>query len=178
MNFMKHKGNHLNHEELIDYFYQESPNPQEIKEHIRTCRRCREQYDELKRNMESLSEHFRHDFWRTQRKMILSRVKRAPDAKGISWAKWLVRPAFVTIMLLVLFVAIYSRLNHAPFRYTEKDRSDEILLEHVAELIDQPITSSLDYLDFQEENAADQDTEFDYSSDKLEIFGFWPELGA
>lgn len=178
MNSMRNKGNHLDQEALIEYFYQESSNPEEIKEHIRTCPRCREQYDELQRNMEAVSKDFKHDFWRTQRKMILSRVEQAPDAKGVSLAKWLLRPALVTIVLLVLFVAVYSRLNHAPFRYTEKDRSDEILLEHVAELTDQPITSSLDYLDFQEEDAADQENEFDYSSDKLDIFGFWPELGA
>jgi len=178
VNSMRHKGNHPDQEELIEYFYQESSNPEEIQEHIRACQRCREQYDELKRNMESLSEHFRHNFWQKQRKMILSKVNRIPDAKEVSQAKWLLRPAFVAIMLLVLFVAIYSSLNHAPVRYTEKDRSDEIFLEHVAELIEQPITSSLDYLDFQEEDTSDQETESVYSSDKLEIFGFWPELGA
>jgi hypothetical protein len=175
---MRHKENHLNQDELIEHFYKESLHPDEVEDHIRACQSCRERYDELKRDLDSISDHFRHDFWQTQRKKILSEVNRIRRTEEVSLLKWLLKPAFVTIMIIVLFVGIYSRLNHAPIRYTAKDKSDEIFLEHVAELIEQPITSSLDYLDFQDEDTVDQGAESIIPSEKLDLFGFWPELGA
>jgi len=125
--------------------------------------------------MESVSDHFKHDFWQTQRKRIMSEVSQIRKAPKTAWARWL-KPALVTIVIIILFIGIYSRLNHAPIRYTEKDVSDEIFLEYVAELVDQPLTSALDYLDFQEE-LDQEENDFD-SYEKLEIFGYWSELEA
>lgn len=175
MSFMKLKGNHLDQEDLIEYFYKESPNPEEIKNHLRVCQGCHERYLDLKKDMASISDHFNQGFWQTQRKRIMSEVSRIQGAKDASWVKWL-RPALVTIVLIILFVGIYFRLNRTPIMYTEQDMSDEIFLEHVAELVEQPLTSALDYLNFQEEE--DQEENDAYSFDKLEVFGYWPELGA
>ncbi len=176
MSFMKLEKNHLNEEDLMEYFYKESPDPEGIEDHLRVCQSCHERYLALKKDMGSISDHFKHDFWRTQRKGIMSRVTQAEDVKDASRVKWL-RPAFVTIILIILFIGIYSRLNHTPIiRYTEKDISEEILLEHVTELSEQPLTSALDYLNFDEEE--DQEESNAYSFDKLELFGYWPELGA
>jgi hypothetical protein len=159
----------------MEYLYKESINPEEIKEHLKVCQSCHERYLDLKRDMESISDHFKPDFWRTQRKGIMSQVSQMQEVKDSSWVKWL-RPAFVTIILIILFIGIYSRLNHTPIRYTEKDMSDDIFLEYVSELADQPLTSALDYLNFQEEE--DQEENGTYSFEKLEIFGYWPELEA
>ena len=176
MSFMKHNKNHLNQEDLLEYYYKESPKSGEIEEHIRICPGCHKRYLELKSDLESVSNNFKHDFWREQRKKIMSQASKVREAKDTSRVKWL-RPAFVTIIIIVLFIGIYSRLNHSPIRYTEKDMSDEIILEYVTELAQQPLTSSLDYLSFQEEEE-DQEESDTYSFEKLEIFGYWPELGA
>lgn len=179
MSSMTHKKDHPDQDQLIEYCYGESPNPGEIKDHIRECKACRERFLNLKRDMASISDHFKSGFWRTQRQGIMTEISRIHDTKDISWAKWPIRPAFVAIIVILLFVGIYTRLNHPPVRYTERDISEEILLEHVAELVDQPLTSSLDFLDFRgEEDADDQETAFDSSLDKLDLFGYWPELGA
>jgi hypothetical protein len=179
VSFMTYKKNHPDQDQLIEYFYGESPNPFEIKDHLRECRACHERFLDLKRDMASISDHFKRGFWRTQRQGIMTESGRIHETKDVSWAKWLIRPAFVAIIVIILFVGIYTRLNHTPVRYTEKDISEEILLEHVAELADQPLTSSLDFLDFrEEEDTDDQETAFDYSLDKLDLFGYWPELGA
>jgi hypothetical protein len=159
----------------MEYLYKESTNPGEIKEHLRVCQSCHKRYLDLKRDMESISDHFKHDFWQTQRKRIMSQVSQVQEIKDASWVKWL-RPTFVTIILIILFIGIYSRLNHTPIKYTEKDMSDEIFLEYVSELAQQPLTSALDYLNFQEEE--DQEENDTYSFEKLEIFGYWPELEA
>ena len=151
MSFMKHNEDHLDQDKLIEYLYGESPNPEEVQDHLRVCQRCHKEYLGLKKDMESVSDHLKQDFWHKQRKEILSMVAGIQGGREASLAKWLLRPAFVIIILIVLFVGIYSRLNHSPIRYTERDISEEIFLEHVAELVDQPLTSALDYLDFQED---------------------------
>jgi hypothetical protein len=159
----------------MEYYYKESQKADEIKEHIRICPDCHKRYLDLKRDMESISNSFKRDFWRAQRKRIISQTRHVQEAQDASRIKWL-RPAFVTIIIIILFIGIYSRLNHNPIRYTEKDMSDEIFLEYAEELSQQPLTSSLDYLNFQEEE--DQEESDTYSFEKLEIFGYWPELGA
>ena len=174
MNFMKLNNNHIDEENLMEYFYNESPNPERIEDHLRVCQSCHERYLDLKKDMESISDHFKHDFWHTQRKGIMSCITQAHGVKDAFPVKWL-RPAFVTIILIILFISIYSRLNHTPpIRYTEKDVSEEIILEHVTELSEQPLTSALDYLNFEE--AEDQEENDAYSLEKLELFDYWPEL--
>ena len=103
MSFMKHNDNHLDQEKLIEYFYGESPNPEEVQDHLRVCQRCHKEYLGLKKDMESVSDHLKQDFWHTQRKEILSEVARIQRAKEVSRAKWLLKPAFVMIMLIILF---------------------------------------------------------------------------
>ena len=179
MSSMTHKKDHPDQDQLIEYFYGESLNPGEIEGHLLECKACHERFLNLKRDMASITDHFKGRFWPTQRQGIMTEIGRIHETKDVSWAKWLIRPAFVAIIVILLFVGIYTRLNHTPVRYTEKDISEEILLEHVAELVDQPLTSSLDFLDFlEEEDADDHETEFDYSLEKLDLFGYWPELGA
>lgn len=165
----------------MGYLYMESANPGEIMEHLKVCQTCHKRYLDLKRDMESISDNFKNDFWLKQRKRIMSQVGQVQDAQDTYWVKWL-RPAFVTIILIILFIGIYSRLNHNPIRYTEKDMSDDIFLEYVAELATQPLSSALDYLNFQEEEEEKEEEEQEeidnYSFEKLEIFGYWPELDA
>ena len=179
MSSMTDKKNHPDQDQLIEYFYGESPNPGEIEAHLRECKGCHQRFMDLKGDMASISDHFKSGFWRTQRQGIMAGIGKIYETKRVSWAKWLARPAFVAVVVIILFVGIYSRLNHTPVRYTEKDMAEEVLLEHVAELVDQPLTSSLDFLDFrEEEDADDQEAAFDDSLDKLDLFGYWPELGA
>ena len=179
MSSMTEKKNHPDQDRLIEYLYGESPDAFEIEEHLSECKGCRHRFMALKRDMASISDNFKSGFWRTQQQGIMAEISKINESKCVSWAKLLARPVFVAVIVIILFVGIYSRLNHTPVRYTEKDMTEEVLLEHVAELVDQPLTSSLDFLDFREEEDSDeQETTFDDSLDKLDLFGYWPELGA
>lgn len=173
---MKHKENHLNQDELIEYFYKESPNAEEIEEHLLSCKSCHERYLALKKDMGTISSNFKQAFWAKQHKEIVSKVRSYQRAKSTLWIKWL-RPAFVAAMFVFLIIGVYLKFNyHTPIQYTQQDISEELLLEHVSDLVNQPLTSALDYLDFQEEG--DQEENGVSSFDKLEIFGYWPELEA
>ena len=175
MNFMKNRGNHFNQDNLIEYFYGESSNSKEIEDHLRVCQNCHESYLYLKKDIESISNNFKHDFWHKQQKSIMSEISQVQETKTALWGHWL-KPAFVTIVIIILFIGVYMKLNYTTLKYTDNDRFEEILLENVTQLTDQPLTSSLDYLDFQEEDT--QDTEFTDSLDDLEIFGYWTDLDA
>jgi len=173
---MKHKENHLSQDELIEYFYNESPNAEKIERHLLSCNSCHVRYLELKEEMETISNNYKGEFWVKQHQGVLSKVKSHREAERTLWAKWL-RPAFVAVMLAFLIIGIYVKfLHHAPIQYTQQDISEELFLENVSDLINQPLTSALDYLDFQEEG--DQEENDTYSFDKLDIFGYWPELEA
>ena len=171
---MNDERKHLLQEDLIEYFYRESPDHEEIKKHLQECQGCNEKYLNLQSSMEKISNNYKGDFWAKQRDCIMSEVGRMQKGRKSLWAWWL-RPAFAVTILAFLLIGLYSRLNHAPVIYTQKDATEEMLLEQIVELNDQPLTPLLDYLDFQEEEE-DQQSDYTYSFEKLEIFGHWPEL--
>ena len=173
---MKHKENHLSQDELIEYFYNESPNSGEIEEHLYSCKGCHERYLELKKDMETISSNFKQAFWMKQHREIVSKVRSCQEAKSSLWIKWL-RPVLIAAVFFFLIIGVYSRFNdHAPIQYTQQDISEELFLDHVSDLVNQPLTTTLDYLDFQEEwDLEENDTS---SFDKLEVFGYWPDLEA
>lgn len=43
--------NHLNEEQLVAYFYKESPHPEHIATHLRKCRDCADTYVALSRSL-------------------------------------------------------------------------------------------------------------------------------
>ncbi|MGA1867286.1 MAG: hypothetical protein ACMUJM_01950 [bacterium] len=177
MNYMKSKDNHIDQDQFIEYFYEESPNSREIEDHLRVCQRCHERYLDLKRDMQSISDHFKHDFWRIQQRRIMSKISQIQESKTALWVRFL-KPAFIGAVLIILFggiyFGIYFRSHDASRMYTENDRIEEIFLEKVSQLVNQPLTTSLDYLDFQEEDT--EETEFPEYLEDLEILAYWPDL--
>ena len=173
---MKHKENHLNQDELIEYFYKESPNTEEIEGHLKSCKRCYGRYLALKKDMETISGNLKQEFWARQHQEIVSKVSAYQGAKSTLWVKWL-RPAFIAAIFVFLIIGAYLKFNyHPPVQYTRQDISEELFLEHVSDLVNQPLTSALDYLDFQEEGEQEESDTSPF--DKLELFGYWPELEA
>ncbi len=171
---MKDNEDHLTQEKLIEYLYKESQNPEEIETHLLACKSCKGIYSALQRDMEAISDDFRRGFWAEQKGSIMSVVRSIQAEKHALRTRRLM-PAIVLPVLVFLILGIYIKLNrHKPIEYSQEDVTEEILLEHVAELVDQPLTSALDFLDFQEEDIQEQ--LYTYSLERLEVFGFWPEL--
>lgn len=175
MSFMKKdETKHLNEKELIEYFYKESASPETIDRHINECDYCNKEYLKLKEEMALISRNFKKGFWEAQRQGIISEVKRIQGVKRPRplWVRWW-RPVFVTVVLSFLIIGIYTHLQHNPMNYTQMDIEEEFLLERVAELVAQPLTSTLDFLAFKEQ---EEELLYDFTFEKLDLFGYWVEL--
>ncbi|MGA1824995.1 MAG: hypothetical protein ACMUIP_10075 [bacterium] len=171
---MNDEKKHFHKEDLIEYFYGESQDHEKIKKHLQECHDCNQEYLSLQSSMAKISNNYKADFWTKQRDCIMSKVGQRNKGKSSLWAWWL-RPAFAVTVLTFLLIGLYSRFNHPPVIFTQKDVTEERLLEQIAELNNQPLTPLLDYLDFQEEEV-DQPSDYAYSFEKLELFGYWSEL--
>lgn len=172
---MKDKRKHLDENMLIEYFYQAAPFPEQIEEHLKGCLRCKREYQKIKQDMEWVSEWYKRDFWDVHRQRIMSELEGIQGTKRPLWARW-GSPVFVTTVIAFIIIGIYFGRRVVPPQYTDRDVREEIVLNRVSEMIDEPITSSLDFLDFDLDFKDKEEAAYGYSFEKLDLFGYWPEL--
>ena len=107
--------NHLNEEQLIDYYYGESEHPAVIANHLRECTECTRSYDALKRDLDEIqpipvpprSADYGTQVWHSIRNSV---AVYEPQKKQSRWLNFnLLKPlSFAAVGLILISAAFFA----------------------------------------------------------------------
>lgn len=150
---MRKKKVHYSEEKFLEYYYDREAAGEEFGEHLLSCPACGGHYLELERSLDNIKSAFQDEreiHWEAQRQRIMARLQEPEKpAYMVPWRK--LAPLTVAILIAVgLIFSLNPGKEKLPMDdyYARLSQDDDLLLREVQNLVNRPLSESLDTINF------------------------------
>ncbi len=144
---------HYSEEKFLDYYYRREAAEEGFGEHLLSCSICDDYYRKLERSLDEIKSVFQEGQetdWGAQRGRIMARVRESERPPlAIPWRKLAPMAAAVLIAVGLIFSWNPGEERHLKDAYYIKlSHNDELLINEVQDLMNKPLSESLETINF------------------------------